>query len=65
MIDFYKDKKILITGGTGSLGKALIKRLKEVDCQLIVYSRDEGKQALLFGAKDDIIRVIGDIRDYG
>ena len=63
MIDFYKDKKILITGGTGSLGKALIKRLKEVDCQLIVYSRDEGKQALLFSKDPDIIRVIGDIRD--
>jgi len=63
MIDFYKDKKILITGGTGSLGKALIKRLKEVDCQLIVYSRDEAKQALLFGNDSSIIRVIGDIRD--
>ena len=58
-----KDKTLLITGGTGSLGKALIKRLKEVDCQLIVYSRDEGKQALLFSKDPDIIRVIGDIRD--
>ena len=63
MDKFYKHKKILITGGTGSLGKALIKRLKEFDCQLIVYSRDEGKQALLFGNNPDIIRVIGDVRD--
>jgi len=60
---FYEGKKILITGGTGSLGKALIKRLKKIDCQLIVYSRDEGKQALLFGDDPNIIRVIGDVRD--
>ena len=58
-----KNKTILITGGTGSLGKALIKRLKQ-DNKIIVYSRDEGKQALIFGDNPEIIRVIGDIRDY-
>jgi len=62
MID-YNNKTILITGGTGSLGKALIKRLKQHDCKLIVYSRDEGKQALSFGNDSSIIRVIGDVRD--
>jgi len=56
-------KKILITGGTGSLGKALIKRL-QADHIIVVYSRDEGKQALAFGHDPSIIRVIGDIRDY-
>ena len=63
MEDFYKGKKILITGGTGSLGKALIKELKNYDCELIVYSRDEGKQALSFGNDLSIVRVIGDVRD--
>ena len=58
-----KNKTILITGGTGSLGKALIKKLK-INNKIIVYSRDEGKQALLFGNSPDIVRVIGDIRDY-
>lgn len=58
-----KNKTILITGGTGSLGKALIKRLKKNN-KIIVYSRDEGKQALAFGNDPDIIRVIGDVRDY-
>ena len=57
-------KTILITGGAGSLGKALIKRLKQSNCTLIVYSRDEGKQALEFGNDPSIIRVIGDIRDF-
>jgi UDP-N-acetylglucosamine 4,6-dehydratase/5-epimerase len=59
-----KNKTILITGGTGSLGKALIKRLKQSNCAIIVYSRDEGKQALLFGNDPSIIRIIGDIRDF-
>jgi FlaA1/EpsC-like NDP-sugar epimerase len=60
----FNNKTILITGGTGSLGKALIKRLKQHNCTIIVYSRDEGKQALLFGNDPSIIRVIGDIRDF-
>lgn len=58
-----KGKKILITGGTGSLGKALINRLKS-DNTIIVYSRDEGKQALAFGHDPKIKTVIGDVRDY-
>ena len=60
----FNGKKIFITGGTGSLGKALIKRLKQSDCTIIVYSRDEGKQALEFGQDSTIIKVIGDIRDF-
>lgn len=59
-----KNKKILITGGTGSLGQALIKRLKTLGAKIYVYSRDEGKQALLFGSDPSITRIIGDIRDF-
>jgi FlaA1/EpsC-like NDP-sugar epimerase len=55
--------KVLITGGTGSLGKALIKKIKAMGWTPIVYSRDEGKQALIFGKDPDVIRVIGDVRD--
>ena len=41
------NKSILITGGTGSLGKALVKRiLKDYPDvkRLVVFSRDEQKQ---------------------
>ena len=42
------DKKILVTGGTGSLGKVLIKRLLTGELglpqKIIVFSRDEAKQ---------------------
>lgn len=64
MDKIQKTDVILITGGTGSLGQALIKHLKSIGCKIIVYSRDEGKQALLFGHDAGIIRVIGDVRDF-
>ena len=43
------DKTVLVTGGTGSLGKVLVKRLlsgKDIGTpkKIIVFSRDEGKQ---------------------
>lgn len=60
----FNNKTILITGGTGSLGRAIIQRLKQYNCKIIVYSRDEGKQALYFGQDKSITRVIGDVRDY-
>jgi len=63
-LELLYGKTVLITGGTGSLGRAIIQKLKKFDCKIIVYSRDEGKQALYFGHDKSIIRVIGDIRDY-
>jgi UDP-N-acetylglucosamine 4,6-dehydratase len=56
-------KKVLITGGTGSLGRKLVNRVKKAGWHPIVFSRDEGKQALLFGNDKDVTRVIGDVRD--
>ena len=64
-------KEILITGGTGSLGKALARRIlnnyPNVK-RLIIYSRDEQKQfkmAQEFNEHDHpcIRYFIGDIRD--
>jgi len=60
----YSGKTILITGGTGSLGKALVKRLYQDNTRIIIFSRDEGKQALSFNSYPNIVKVIGDIRDY-
>lgn len=64
MSNSLANKTVLITGGTGSLGRAIIQKLKQFNCKIIVYSRDEGKQALYFGHDKSIVRVIGDIRDY-
>ena len=44
----FKDKTILVTGGTGSMGKVLVRRLlsgeKGLPKKVIVLSRDEAKQ---------------------
>lgn len=66
------NKSILITGGTGSLGKALTKKIlkKWPDvARLIIYSRDEQKQFLMSQKYDNLnypmIRYfIGDVRDF-
>jgi len=67
----FKDKSILITGGTGSLGKALTKRIftEYPDIgRLVIFSRDEQKQFLMAqeypSSKYPAIRYfIGDVRD--
>jgi UDP-N-acetylglucosamine 4,6-dehydratase/UDP-glucose 4-epimerase len=63
----FKDKTILITGGTGSLGQAFTKRLLKMDPQTIrIFSRNESKQIEMENKiKDDRLRFfIGDVRDY-
>tara|TARA_R110002050_G_scaffold109799_1_gene221302 strand:- start:18120 stop:19112 length:993 start_codon:yes stop_codon:yes gene_type:complete len=65
-------KSILITGGTGSLGKALTKTILDKwpnITRLVIFSRDEQKQFEMAQefpkSKYDGIRYfIGDIRDY-
>ena len=62
----FDGKKILITGGAGSLGKALTKRLLSYDVDTIrVYSRNESKQVEMQSQLDDkrIRYFIGDVRD--
>lgn len=63
----FKDKTLLITGGTGSFGNAVLSRFLDSDLKEIrIFSRDEKKQ-------DDMRRrlqnnkvkfFIGDVRDY-
>lgn len=62
----FAGKKILITGGTGSLGQALTKRLLQTDAATIrIFSRNENKQVMMeSGFHDRRLRfLIGDIRD--
>ncbi|MFA5441749.1 MAG: polysaccharide biosynthesis protein [Candidatus Paceibacterota bacterium] len=55
--------KVLITGGTGTLGKELIKKFYE-DWEITVLSRDELKQAQLKAIYPKVKFMIGDVRDY-
>ena len=63
----FKNKTLLITGGTGSFGNAVLKRFLDTDiAEIRIFSRDEKKQ-------DDMRKIyanpklkfyIGDVRDY-
>jgi UDP-N-acetylglucosamine 4,6-dehydratase/UDP-glucose 4-epimerase len=61
-----KGKKVLITGGTGSLGTALTHRLLKEDVSIVrIYSRDEWKQTQMQEKIPDkrLRFLIGDIRE--
>lgn len=63
-----KDKVLLITGGTGSFGTAVLNRFLHTDHfkEIRIFSRDEKKQDDMRNLyKDDKIKYyIGDVRDY-
>jgi UDP-glucose 4-epimerase len=41
----FKDKVLMITGGTGSFGNAVLKRFLSTDvAEIRIFSRDEKKQ---------------------
>jgi UDP-N-acetylglucosamine 4,6-dehydratase/5-epimerase len=61
------NKRLLITGGTGSFGNAVLQRFLTSDIgEVLVFSRDEKKQDDMrhaFGS-EKLKFIIGDIRDY-
>lgn len=65
---FFKNKKILLIGGTGTIGRSLLQHILADEPQVVrIFSRDEYKQFLLqneLGTRDDIRYLIGDVRDY-
>jgi UDP-N-acetylglucosamine 4,6-dehydratase len=62
-----KDKVLLITGGTGSFGHAVVARFLPTDvAEIRVFSRDEKKQEdMRLALKSDKLKFyIGDVREY-
>ena len=62
-----KNKKLLITGGTGSFGKAFLKHVLDQGLSEIrILSRDEKKQEdLRLNLNNDLIKFyLGDVRNY-
>ena len=61
--------RVLVTGGTGSLGRVLIRRLLALGAERVAsLSRDEVKAAALgeeFGAHPALRVFVGDVRDRG
>src|SRR3990167_2956796 len=63
----FRGKKLLITGGTGSFGNAVLKRFLNTDIDEIrIFSRDEKKQDDMRKqyANSKLKFYIGDVRDY-
>ncbi|MBX3601721.1 MAG: polysaccharide biosynthesis protein [Rubrivivax sp.] len=63
----FKDKTLLITGGTGSFGNAVLERLLLRDfAEIRVFSRDEKKQEdMRLRLRNDRVKFyIGDVRNY-
>ena len=49
----FKNKVILVTGGTGSFGKIFIKKIKSYQPKkIIIFSRDEQKQNDMQNSKE-------------
>jgi UDP-glucose 4-epimerase len=62
-----KEKTVLITGGTGSFGNTVLRRLLKMDVgEIRIFSRDEKKQEdmRIELANDRIKFYIGDVRQY-
>lgn len=60
------NKRILVTGGTGSFGKMFVKRILTFDPkEIVIFSRDENKQGTMaMEMADERLRfVLGDVRD--
>ncbi|WP_346238524.1 polysaccharide biosynthesis protein [Niabella insulamsoli] len=67
MANIYKDKVLMITGGTGSFGNAMLQGFLNSELKEIrVFSRDEKKQEdMRIHYKNDKLNfVIGDTRDF-
>lgn len=67
MINVYNNKVLLITGGTGSFGNAVLSRFLDTDiAEIRVFSRDEKKQDDMRKkyASHKLKFYIGDVRDY-
>lgn len=63
----YRGKTLLITGGTGSFGNAVLRRFRRTEIGAIrIFSRDEKKQEDMRNRIDDdrISYYIGDVRDF-
>ena len=63
----FKDKTLLITGGTGSFGETIVKKFINTNIgEIRIFSRDEKKQEdMRILLNDDKIKFyIGDVRDY-
>ena len=53
IMSMFNEKNVLITGGTGSFGRQLVKEISNLSPkQVVIFSRDEDKQ---YAMKQDLV----------
>ncbi|MBD3858551.1 polysaccharide biosynthesis protein [Bacillus sp. 28A-2] len=64
---FFRDKTILVTGGTGSIGRQIVKKLTACSPKrIIVFSKDDSKQYMMkseYVEHPEVVFALGDVRD--
>ncbi len=66
-MNLFENKILLITGGTGSFGNAVLRKFMDLNLKEIrIFSRDEKKQEdMRISLKNPNVKfIIGDVRDY-
>jgi len=67
MENIFKNKNIIVTGGTGSIGSEIVRRVLQYNPKVVrILSRDESKQFELeqeIGDIENVRFLIGDVRD--
>ena len=67
MTKFFSNKNVLITGGTGSFGTAVLRKLLKLKAKnIVIFSRDEKKQEdlRLEVGNSRVKYVLGDVRNF-
>jgi FlaA1/EpsC-like NDP-sugar epimerase len=57
-------RRVIVTGGTGTLGRAICERLIASGDHVTVFSRDETKQHQMKIDYPEVQFILGDVRDY-
>ena len=68
MTSLFREKTILVTGATGSIGSEIVRQLLALNPKTVrIFSRDEHKQFIMrqkIGDIDAIRYLLGDVRDF-